>query len=62
MTGGTVVLSDSIKVKITSEPGSTFVDTRIALVEDLQEIRRYLHRHPEIGLHLQRQYQGGDGE
>lgn len=33
VTGGTVVLSDSIKVKITSEPGSTFVDTMIALVE-----------------------------
>ena len=33
VTGGTVVLSDSILVQITSEPGSTFVDTMIALVE-----------------------------
>lgn len=33
VTGGTVVLSDSIVVTITSEPGSTFVDTMIALVE-----------------------------
>ena len=33
VTGGTVVLSDCITVKITSEPGSTFVDTMIALVE-----------------------------
>ena len=33
VTGGTVVLSDSILVRITSEPGSTFVDTMIALVE-----------------------------
>ena len=33
VTGGTVVLSDSIKVKITPEPGSTFVDTMIGLVE-----------------------------
>ena len=33
VTGGTVVLSDSILVQITSEPGATFVDTMIALVE-----------------------------
>lgn len=33
VTGGTVVLSDSILVRITSEPGATFVDTMIALVE-----------------------------
>ncbi|MGA8443810.1 MAG: potassium-transporting ATPase subunit KdpB [Roseiarcus sp.] len=33
VTGGTAVLSDFIKVKITSTPGSTFIDRMIALVE-----------------------------
>jgi potassium-transporting ATPase ATP-binding subunit len=33
VTGGTRVLSDQIKVKITSNPGETFVDRMIALVE-----------------------------
>jgi len=33
VTGGTTVLSDWIVVKVTSEPGSTFVDRMIALVE-----------------------------
>ena len=33
MTGGTKVLSDQIKVKITSNPGETFLDRMIALVE-----------------------------
>ncbi|MFW0797260.1 potassium-transporting ATPase subunit KdpB [Gordonia sp. CPCC 205515] len=33
VTGGTVVLSDRIIVKITTEPGQTFVDRMIALVE-----------------------------
>ena len=33
VTGGTKVLSDSIVVQITSEPGSTFLDRMIALVE-----------------------------
>jgi K+-transporting ATPase ATPase B chain len=33
VTGGTTVLSDLIKVKITSAPGSTFIDRMIALVE-----------------------------
>jgi K+-transporting ATPase ATPase B chain len=33
VTGGTRVLSDWIKVKITSEPGQTFLDRMIALVE-----------------------------
>ena len=32
MTGGTTVLSDFIKVKITAAPGSTFIDRMIALV------------------------------
>jgi len=32
-TGGTTVLSDWIKVKITAAPGSTFIDRMIALVE-----------------------------
>jgi potassium-transporting ATPase ATP-binding subunit len=33
VTGGTKVLSDSIKVKVTTEPGETFLDKMIALVE-----------------------------
>jgi K+-transporting ATPase ATPase B chain len=33
VTGGTMVLSDWIKVKITNEPGSSFIDRMIALVE-----------------------------
>ncbi|MFT4200410.1 potassium-transporting ATPase subunit KdpB [Gordonia sp. (in: high G+C Gram-positive bacteria)] len=33
VTGGTVVLSDRIVVQITAEPGQTFVDRMIALVE-----------------------------
>jgi potassium-transporting ATPase ATP-binding subunit len=33
VTGGTRVLSDSIKIKVTSNPGETFLDRMIALVE-----------------------------
>jgi potassium-transporting ATPase ATP-binding subunit len=33
VTGGTRVMSDQIKVRITSEPGETFIDRMIALVE-----------------------------
>lgn len=33
VTGGTRVLSDSIRIKITSNPGETFLDRMIALVE-----------------------------
>ena len=33
VTGGTMVLSDRIVIKITTEPGQTFVDRMIALVE-----------------------------
>lgn len=33
VTGGTKVLSDSIKVRITTEPGESFLDKMIALVE-----------------------------
>lgn len=33
VTGGTRVLSDQIKVKITSDPGESFIDRMIALVE-----------------------------
>jgi potassium-transporting ATPase ATP-binding subunit len=33
VTGGTTVLSDFIKIKITASPGSTFIDRMIALVE-----------------------------
>ena len=36
VTGGTRVLSDWIKVRITSDPGSTFLDRMIALVEGAQ--------------------------
>ncbi len=33
VTGGTKVLSDKIKVKVTAEPGESFLDKMIALVE-----------------------------
>src|SRR5438046_9371964 len=33
VTGGTKVLSDQIKIRITSNPGETFLDRMIALVE-----------------------------
>ncbi|MBZ5581406.1 MAG: potassium-transporting ATPase subunit KdpB [Acidobacteriia bacterium] len=36
VTGGTKVLSDRIRVKITSNPGETFLDRMIALVEGAQ--------------------------
>ena len=36
VTGGTKVLSDAIKVRITSNPGETFLDRMIALVEGAQ--------------------------
>ena len=36
VTGGTMVLSDHIKVRITAAPGSTFIDRMIALVEGAQ--------------------------
>jgi K+-transporting ATPase ATPase B chain len=36
VTGGTTVLSDWIKVRITAAPGSTFIDRMIALVECAQ--------------------------
>ncbi len=36
VTGGTKVLSDHIRVKITSNPGETFLDRMIALVEGAQ--------------------------
>ncbi len=39
VTGGTVVLSDQIVVRITSEPGQSFVDRMIALVEGSERQR-----------------------
>ncbi len=36
VTGGTKVLSDEVRVKITSNPGETFLDRMIALVEGAQ--------------------------
>jgi K+-transporting ATPase ATPase B chain len=33
VTGGTKVISDQIKIRITTEPGNTFIDRMIALVE-----------------------------
>src|SRR5438552_10261897 len=39
VTGGTRVLSDRIKVKITSNPGETFLDRMIALVEGAERRR-----------------------
>ncbi|WP_036509049.1 potassium-transporting ATPase subunit KdpB [Nocardioides sp. URHA0020] len=39
VTGGTVVLSDQVVVRITSEPGGSFVDRMIALVEGSERQR-----------------------
>src|ERR1022692_4754050 len=39
VTGGTTVISDWIKVKITANPGETFLDRMIALVEGAQRQR-----------------------
>jgi K+-transporting ATPase ATPase B chain len=39
VTGGTVVLSDRIVVRITSEPGQSFIDRMIALVEGSERQR-----------------------
>ncbi len=39
VTGGTIVLSDQIVVRITSEPGHSFVDRMIALVEGSERQR-----------------------
>lgn len=48
VTGGTRVLSDRIKVRITSNPGETFLDRMIALVEGAQR-----QKTPnEIALHI----------
>ena len=48
VTGGTMVLSDSIKVRVTAAPGSTFVDRMIALVEGAER-----HKTPnEIALSI----------
>ncbi|MEU5715882.1 potassium-transporting ATPase subunit KdpB [Streptomyces sp. NPDC020403] len=48
VTGGTKVLSDRIVVRITSQPGETFVDRMIALVEGADR-----HKTPnEIALHI----------
>ncbi|MCC6914193.1 MAG: potassium-transporting ATPase subunit KdpB [Rhodospirillaceae bacterium] len=48
VTGGTLVISDWIKVRITASPGSTFLDRMIALVEGAQR-----HKTPnEIALNI----------
>ena len=39
VTGGTIVISDWIKVRITANPGETFLDRMIALVEGAQRQR-----------------------
>jgi K+-transporting ATPase ATPase B chain len=39
VTGGTTVLSDRIKVRVTAAPGSTFIDRMIALVEGAERQR-----------------------
>ena len=40
VTGGTKVLSDQVKIRITSNPGETFLDRMIALVEGANARRR----------------------
>ena len=51
VTGGTMVLSDWIKVRITSNPGETFIDRMIALVEGAQraeDTERDRAQHPPL--------------
>jgi K+-transporting ATPase ATPase B chain len=38
VTGGTQVVSDSLKIRITAEPGQTFLDRMIALVEGAKSL------------------------
>ncbi len=45
VTGGTTVLSDWIVVKITSEPGESFLDKMIAMVEGAAKKRRPMRSH-----------------
>ena len=45
VTGGTMVLSDWIAVRITSEPGASFLDKMIAMVKALPERRRRMKLH-----------------
>ena len=40
VTGGTLVVSDWLKVRITAAQGSTFLDRMIALVEGAPSVRR----------------------
>jgi hypothetical protein len=54
VTGGTKVLSDWIKVRITSNPGETFLDRMIALVEGAnppEDAQRDRAQHPALRPH-----------
>ncbi len=54
VTGGTRVLSDQIKVRITSNPGETFLDRMIALVEGAERQKtpnEIALEHPARGTH-----------
>ena len=48
VTGGTRVLSDRIVVRITSEPGSTFLDRMIALVEGARRQKTVSYTHLDV--------------
>ena len=45
VTGGTTVISDWIVVRITSSPGSSFLDRMIALVEGAEQRKRRTRSH-----------------
>ena len=40
VTGGTTVLSDEIRVKVTADPGESFLDRMIGLIEGASVRRR----------------------
>ena len=45
VTGGTTVVSDWLKIRITSDPGNSFLDRMIALVEGLPGKRLPMRSH-----------------
>ena len=45
VTGGTTIVSDWLKIRITSEPGNSFLDRMIALVEALLVRKRRTRLH-----------------
>ena len=63
VTGGTKVLSDWLVIRITANPGETFIDRMIALVEGASRQKtpeRDRAHHPALGAHDRLPARGGD--